>query len=98
LFQYTSISVSVKDSVGKCNVSFTIPLLLSSSAFFARILASENAETFGSPVFETGVAATGVGITLAGCCTVVSAGIPVLLSGADVEVPVVSIFFETLIE
>ncbi|WP_158729208.1 MULTISPECIES: hypothetical protein [unclassified Flavobacterium] len=98
MFQYTSISVSVKDSVGKCNVSFTIPLLLSSSAFFARILASENAETFGSPVFETGVAATGVGITLVGCCIVVSAGIPGLLSVAELEVTAVSIFFATLME
>lgn len=98
LFQYTSISVSVKDSVGKCNVSLTIPLLLSSSAFFARILASENAETFGSPVFETGVAAIGVGIVVAGFCTAVSVGIPCVLSGAEVEVTAVSIFFATLME
>ncbi|WP_182650965.1 hypothetical protein [Flavobacterium sp. SOK18b] len=64
----------------------------------ARILASENAETFGSPMVETGVATTGVGITLAGCCTNTSAGISGLLSGVEVEVTAVSIFFATLME
>ena len=34
--------------MGNCVTSLTIPLLLSSNAFLARILASENAETFGS--------------------------------------------------
>ncbi|WP_144892099.1 hypothetical protein [Flavobacterium tiangeerense] len=64
----------------------------------ARILASENAETFGSPVVETGVAAIGAGIVVAGFCTNTSAGISGLLSGADVEVTAVSIFFATLME
>ena len=64
----------------------------------ARILASENAETLGSPLVETGVAAIGAGIAVVGFCTAVSVGISGLLSGAEVEVTAVSIFFATLME
>ncbi|MDG2431301.1 hypothetical protein [Flavobacterium sp.] len=42
-----SISVSVNSSVGKCVVSFTIVLLLSSNAFLALILERDKAEYLG---------------------------------------------------
>jgi len=41
--------------------SLTIPLLLSSNAFLARILANENAETFGSFNSVALVIAVGIG-------------------------------------
>ncbi|HEY4616866.1 MAG TPA: hypothetical protein VIH09_01575 [Flavobacterium sp.] len=76
-----SISVSVKASVGKWSSSFTNALLLSSSAFFARILDNEKAETFGPVENESSVFAgsTETGLLSDSCatevCIVFAAGI-----------------------
>jgi hypothetical protein len=72
LFQCNNISVSVNGSVGRWPISFfTKFFLLSSNAFLARILDSDNAETFGSfddgiSIFLTGSEITGAIIAASG--------------------------------
>jgi len=70
LFQYNNISVSVKDSVGRWSTSFTSPLLDSSNAFLARILANENAEILGS--LDCGMSIFTAGLRIVGAVTIAS--------------------------
>ena len=62
----------MKDSVGKWVSSFTIPLVLSSNAFLARILANENAETFCSVGCGISIFTVEEGVIIVGIITATS--------------------------